>query len=69
MDKAILSRYFSLSELGAYNLAGQLGSTASMVPNAMASALFSDFTEAVTLQQRETIDRIYDRLDCRLPAR
>ena len=61
MDKAILSRYFSLSELGAYNLAGQLGSTASMVPNAMASALFSDFTEAVTLQQRETIDRIYDR--------
>lgn len=61
MDKAILSRYFSLSELGAYNLAAQLGAVASMVPNAMASALFSDFTRAVTTQQREIIDNIYNR--------
>jgi O-antigen/teichoic acid export membrane protein len=48
IDKAIISKYLSLKELGAYNIAFSLGNLTSIFATAIATAAFSRFTNYFT---------------------
>lgn len=55
LDKVIISKFLSLTELGAYNAATTLGNLTSIVPAAVYTAIFPRFTKAVTTGNREQL--------------
>ena len=58
LDKMIISKYLTLTDLGAYNVATTLGSLTAIIPSAVYVSVFPKFTNyATTNQQKELKDR------------
>lgn len=55
LDKIIISRFLSITELGAYNIATTLGSLCAILPSAVYTAVFPKFTKKTTANDSSLI--------------
>lgn len=59
LDKIIISKYLTLTDLGAYNVATTLGSLTSIVPSAVYISIFPRFTSLATTGQSESLQQVF----------
>ncbi len=59
LDKIIISKYLSLTDLGAYNVATTLGSLAAIVPSAVYISIFPRFTNYATTNQKDNLESLF----------
>jgi len=57
LDKLIISNTFSLTELGAYNIATTLGSLTAIVPSAIYTSVFPRFTAQLSLENQKNVHK------------
>ena len=55
LDKVIISKFLTLTELGAYNASTTMGSLTAIIPAAIYTAIFPRFTKAVTTDNTEQL--------------
>lgn len=63
LDKVIISKFLTLSELGAYNVATTLGSLTSIVPAALYTAIFPRFTNYATTNNVASLEMEFKRIN------
>lgn len=63
LDKVVISKYLSLSELGAYNIATTLGSLSIIVPTALYTTVFSRFTNYATTGEKEKLEKEFMKIN------
>ena len=61
LDKAIISKELSLTELGAYNLVITLGQLSSIVTSALSITLFTKFTNLFSLKKNDELNNSFLR--------
>lgn len=57
LDKIVISKFLTLTELGAYNVATTLGSLTTIVPTAMYTTVFPRFTKLATTGKEDELQR------------
>lgn len=57
LDKVIISKHFTLTELGSYNVATTLGSLSTIVPTAMYTTVFPRFTNYATTNNAYKLEK------------
>lgn len=55
LDKTIISKFLSLTELGAYNLSITLGQVTAIISSALSITLFTNFTKMYSLKQKKEL--------------
>lgn len=63
LDKVIISKYLTLTELGAYNVATTLGSLSIIVPTAVYTTVFPRFTNYATTKNGELLTTEFLRIN------
>ena len=57
LDKVVISKYLTLTELGAYNVATTLGGAAGIIPSALYTSVFPRFTKDATGGNKDKLVR------------
>ena len=63
LDKIVISRFFTLTELGAYNVATTLGSLSTIVPIALYTTVFPRFTNYVTTNKKDSLEKEFLKIN------
>ena len=62
-DKLIISKYLSLTDVGAYNVANTLGSITAIIPSAIYTTMFPKFTNYATTGKTEILQREFIKIN------
>lgn len=63
LDKVVISKYLTLTELGAYNVATTLGSLSSIIPTALYATVFPRFTNYATTKNKIVLEKEFMQIN------